>query len=391
MIRYPGKLALQQRVLTPYRAAFFDALAAACNGGLSIIAGLPRPSESIATAEGLNAARLTQAHNLHLFNGAYYLCVQHGLLPWLTGCNPDALIVEANPRYLSTSAAVRWMKQRGRPVLGWGLGAPPLTGPLSGLRKARRVSFLKQFNALITYSRRGADEYAALGFPPDKIFTAPNAAAPRPSSPLPRRAPKFHGKPSVLFVGRLQARKRIDTLLNACAALNKDIQPRLVIVGDGPERVSLESLAKTIYPSAEFPGARHGAELAPYFSAADLFVLPGTGGLAVQEAMSYGLPVIMGQGDGTNDDLVRPANGWQLAGTENLADVLREALSDVTRLRSMGAESYRIVSEEINLERMVETFVKALNQLYHTAHALAALHTLQLFMQASVCLYRRLQ
>ena len=43
MSRYPGKLAVQQRVLTPYRAAFFDALAAACNGGLGIFAGLPRP------------------------------------------------------------------------------------------------------------------------------------------------------------------------------------------------------------------------------------------------------------------------------------------------------------------------------------------------------------
>ncbi len=184
----------------------------------------------------------------------------------------------------------------------------------------------------------------------------------RPSSPLPSRPPAFDGKPTVLFVGRLQGRKRIDSLLQACAALGKDIQPRLVIVGDGPERSSLESLAKNIYPSAEFPGARHGAELAPYFSSADLFVLPGTGGLAVQEAMSYGLPVIMGQGDGTNDDLVRRSNGWQLSGAGNLVDVLREALSDVTRLRSMGAESYRIVSEEINLERMVEIFVKAVSQ-----------------------------
>ena len=140
----------------------------------------------------------------------------------------------------------------------------------------------------------------------------------------------------MLFVGRLQKRKRVDDLLQACAALPPTLQPRLVIVGDGPERVSLESLAKTVYPSAEFPGARHGAELASYFSAADLFVLPGTGGLAVQEAMSHGLPVIMGQGDGTNDDLVRPANGWQLPGPEKLAEVLREALSDVSHLRAMG-------------------------------------------------------
>jgi glycosyltransferase involved in cell wall biosynthesis len=79
--------------------------------------------------------------------------------------------------------------------------------------------------------------------------------------------------------------------------------------------------------------------------------------------MSYGLPVIMGQGDGTNDELVRPSNGWQLASLEMLADVLQEALSDAHRLRAMGAESYRIVAEEINLKRMVEIFVQAVNQI----------------------------
>jgi glycosyltransferase involved in cell wall biosynthesis len=363
MIRYPGKLALQQRVLTPYRAVFFDALAAACDSGLNIFAGLPRSEESIATTATLNVAKFTLARNLHFLGGPLYLCYQRGLQPWLANCDPDVLIVEANPRYLSTPAAVRWMKLRGRPVIGWGLGAAPLAGPMSGLRKTRRVSFLRRFDALITYSRRGADEYATLGFPDDKIFVAPNAASPRPTSPLPRRASTFDGKPSVLFVGRLQKRKRVDDLLKACVALPKNLQPHLVIVGDGPERPSLESLAKTIYPSAEFPGTRHGAELARYFSAADLFVLPGTGGLAVQEAMSYGLPVIMGQGDGTNDDLVRPANGWQLPGPESLTDVLHAALSDVSHLRAMGAESYRIVSEEINLERMVEIFTEALTRL----------------------------
>jgi glycosyltransferase involved in cell wall biosynthesis len=270
--------------------------------------------------------------------------------------------VEANPRYLSTPAALRWIKKRDRPVIGWGLGAPPLAGPLSGLRKARRASFLRSFDALITYSRRGAEEYAALGFTADKIFVAPNAASARPTSSMPRRAPGFDGQPSVLFVGRLQKRKRIDDLLLACASLPGNLQPHLVIVGDGPERLSLESLAKMVYPSAEFTGARHSAELTPYFSAADLFVLPGTGGLAVQEAMSYGLPVVMGQGDGTNDDLVRPANGWQLQGPETLAEVLHEALSDASRLRAMGVESYRIISEEINLERMVEVFMRALNR-----------------------------
>jgi hypothetical protein len=42
---------------------------------------------------------------------------------------------------------------------------------------------------------------------------------------------------------------------------------------------------------------------------------------------------------------------------------MKDALSDVARLRRMGKESYRIVKEEINIEKMVETFVAALNQL----------------------------
>jgi glycosyltransferase involved in cell wall biosynthesis len=362
--RFSGKLAIQQRVLTPYRAAFFDMLAQSCESGLSVCAGLPRPEESIAVTDSLRVARYSFARNLHFFRGPLYLCYQRGLLHWLSDWNPDALIVEANSRYLSTPAAVRWMKRRGRPVLGWGLGAPPLSGPLAGLRQARRFSLILRFDALLTYSRRGADEYAALGFPADKIFVAPNAAAARPTRPMPSRPALFDGQPNVLFVGRLQTRKRADLLLQACAALPENLQPRLVIVGDGPERAALESLAKAIYPSAEFPGAKHGAELAAYFSTADLFVLPGTGGLAVQEAMSYGLPVIMGQGDGTNDDLVRPGNGWQVSPDDlgALTKTLRAALSDVSCLRAMGTESYRIVAEEVNLEKMVEIFSEATNR-----------------------------
>jgi glycosyltransferase involved in cell wall biosynthesis len=142
-------------------------------------------------------------------------------------------------------------------------------------------------------------------------------------------------------------------------------KPRLVIVGDGPERSKLVSFAKKVYPSAEFVGTRRGVELKPYFEHADLFVLPGTGGLAVQEAMSHGLPVLVAKGDGTQDDLVRDANGWQVPPEDYdaLVSTLSLALSDVGRLREMGKESYRIVTEEINLEKMVEVFVKALNSL----------------------------
>ena len=359
MNRFSGKLALQQRVLPNYRAPFFDLLASACDGGMSLFTGLPRPVEGITTTDKLQVARTKLGKNVHLLGGSFYLCYQQGLIDWLEEWDPDALIMEANPRYLSSRAAVEWMHKRERPVIGWGLGAPPVRR----FREQGRVNFLRHFDALISYSQRGADEYATLGFPLDYLFVAHNSVSPSPPWGLPTRPPTFDLRPNILFVGRLQARKNVDLLLGACAEMES--QPRLVIVGDGPEREALEALAKEIYPGAEFVGAKHGAELKPYFTEADLFVLPGTGGLAVQEAMSYGLPVIVAQGDGTQDDLVRAGNGWQIPPDDfdALVSTMKGALSDAARLRRMGAESYRIVKEEINIEKMVETFVRALTSL----------------------------
>ena len=360
--RFAGRLALQQRVLPSYRVPFFDMLAQACDGGMSLLAGLPRENEGITNGK-LQSANYAAATNIHIFNGSFYLCYQRGLIDWLSNWNPDAMIVEANPRYLATSSAVKWMHSRGRKVIGWGLGAPHLTPTPLPLGEGQRVRarFLHQFDALISYSRRGADEYAALGFPREKILVAPNAVSPKPSSPILSRPSGSKDNAVILFVGRLQARKRVDDLLRACSEIES--KPRLMIVGDGTEREHLESLAKQVYPSAEFIGAKHGAELKPYFTESDLFVLPGTGGLAVQEAMSYGLPIIVAKGDGTQDDLVRELNGWQIAPDDYdaLVTTMRLALSDQRRLRTMGEESYRIVYEEINLEKMVEVFVQALN------------------------------
>lgn len=328
---------------------------------MSLFAGMPRPDEGVTIAGGLSNAQYVSSKNIHLFREPFYLCYQRGLIDWLEKTNPDVLIVEANPRYLSTPAAVRWMHKRGRKVIGWGLGAPPLSGPANRFRQLRRIQFLARFDALISYSRRGADEYAALGFPGEKIFVAYNSVSPRPTSNIQRST--FNLQPCILFVGRLQARKHVDWLLRACAGL--EAKPRLVIVGDGPERARLESLAGEVYPSAEFVGARHGAELTTHFAGADLFVLPGTGGLAVQEAMAHGLPVIVAKGDGTQDDLVRTGAGWQIPPEDYaaLVRVMRDALSDLGRLRKMGMESLRIVTQEINLEKMVEAFVRALNSL----------------------------
>jgi glycosyltransferase involved in cell wall biosynthesis len=364
---YIGRLGFQQRVLPSYRAVFLDSLAKACQGGMSVFAGLPLPTEGIVPVKGLEIARYVQAKNWHFRDpsSSLFLCWQGGFIRWLEEWQPDALVVEANPRYLTTRFAIRWMHQRKRPVIGWGLGAPPIRGKLSWFRRWERLSLLRSFDAVIAYSRRGAEQYLRLGLPAGCIFVASNAVDPAPSSPPLQRESKFVGRPAVLFIGRIQARKRLDMLLYACAELSTDLQPHLIIIGDGPAREEFEALARKIYPEAEFVGAKHGSELDSYFSQADLFILPGTGGLAIQQAMAHALPVIVAHGDGTQDDLVRPENGWQISPDDQkaLTDALRQALSDPAQLRRMGEASYRIVAKEINVETMVGVFISALNSI----------------------------
>ncbi|NLG95723.1 MAG: glycosyltransferase family 4 protein [Chloroflexi bacterium] len=380
MATIPYRLGLQQRVFPAYRAAFFDALAAACVGGLSVFSGEPMSGEALGKEGHLNIAQHVRGQNGYIGWGPLLTVWQQGLIDWLERWRPDVLIVEANPRNASVNRAVRWMRRRGGcPVIGWGLGAPPVIRSIipdsarrSGGRQRlldylnrfltlSRSRFLAQFDALIAYSRTGANEYIAAGVPAERVFVAPNAVTMRPTQPPPERPPDFGDDgPVVLFVGRLQQRKRVDALLRACAALGEQ-GPRLVIVGDGPARAGFEALAREIYPRAVFAGPRHGPELAPFFDSADLFVLPGTGGLAVQQAMSAGLPVMVAEADGTQADLVRPENGWLLPPNDDeaLTRALAEALSDPARLRRMGRESYNIVVNEVNVERMVEVFGEA--------------------------------
>lgn len=364
---YPGRVGLQQRVVPSYRAAFFDALAAACAGGLSVFAGKPLPIEGIDPVDRLQVASLVQARNRSFSEpgSPFFMCWQDNFLEWLESWQPEVLIVEANPRYLTTPKAIDWMHHRGRKVIGWGLGAPPLAGFLADFRRWERTRLLHSLDAIIAYSRQGAEQYRMLGFPHERVYVASNAVNPAPAR-IPTQKPEITpGKPSLLFVGRLQARKRVDLLLQACAALPAELQPQLVIIGDGPARQELLDLASRVYPQAEFPGAKHGADLEPYYAAADLFVLPGTGGLAIQQAMAHALPVIVARGDGTQEDLVRSDNGWLVPQDDlrALTATLHTALSDLTLLRKMGQASLRVVTEEINVEKMVEVFIGALMEL----------------------------
>jgi glycosyltransferase involved in cell wall biosynthesis len=362
----PKRVGIQQRVLPAYRAAFFDSLARSLRGGLSVFTGAPRPGEAIPQADFLKNARWVRAQNRYLGGGALSALWQGGAGEWIRTEDPQLLILEANPRYLSNYGLRREMRRRGRPVIGWSLGPAGAGGLLGGWRSY----FYGGFDALLVYSRNGAEAFRRLGIPAERIFVAPNAVESQTAESL-RKRPRakqaarsalgLDGRPAVLFVGRLQKRKRVDALLEACSRAG--IPCQLLIVGEGTDRSRLEGIAREIFPAARFTGDLRGEDLGRCFLAADVFLLPGTGGLALQEAMLYGKPVAAAEADGSQKDLIREGeNGWLLpmGDDDALRRVLCEALADPRRLERMGRASLRIVRETATMEKMIGGFLEAM-------------------------------
>jgi len=262
-------------------------------------------------------------------------------------------------------------------VIGWGLGSPVHSAAHGLGRPAPRWivgRFLRSLDALIAYSSKGASDYVRAGVPPERVLVAPNAVSGRGAEAIAarllerpdliqrwRRELGISERPTIVYVGRLIPAKRVGALLQACSSLADECE--LLIVGDGPERASLQALAEAVFPRARFLGQQEGQDLALAFAAADLFVLPGTGGLAVHEAMLHGKPVVVGESDGTQADLVRDGrNGFCVPPGDGraLERVIRSCLSDPEALRRMGAESRRIATEEVSIDGMIRTFVGAM-------------------------------
>lgn len=91
-------------------------------------------------------------------------------------------------------------------------------------------------------------------------------------------------RPICVYMGRVAVEKNIE------AFLALDLPGTKLVIGDGPQRRSLQAE----FPAAQFVGYKFGAELAAHLAAADVFVFPSrtdTFGLVLLEALACGVPV----------------------------------------------------------------------------------------------------
>jgi len=164
---------------------------------------------------------------------------------------------------------------------------------------------------------------------------------------------------AIVYVGRLSESKCVDDLIRAVEGLDE----RLLVVGDGPSRDHLESLAADLDVAATFTGRVPPDEVPAQLSKGKLLVLPSkhSEGMpnAVLEAMAVGLPVIASDIGGTREIIREGETGFifEPGHVTELRRTIRQYADDEQLLADLGQNAREYIRENHSWERVITELV----------------------------------
>jgi glycosyltransferase involved in cell wall biosynthesis len=271
--------------------------------------------------------------------------------------------LSTNPRSVKALPGA-WRRLVNRPAILKGLRA---------LELAFQTWGFNQPHAHVNYIDAAVDIFASYGVPRRRVFVIRNSpdtdrllaireSLERQGTFLP---PSDH---RIIHVGRLVAWKRVDLLLRALARVRVRFpDAELVVIGKGPQEQAWQQLAACLQlnGAVRFVGGVYDpVELGRYLMASSLYVLAGMGGLSINEAMCFGLPVICSVCDGTEKFLVRDGvNGkyFKEGDVEDLAAKITGLFQDPLTMREMGRRSISIIEQEVNLHTVIDGYAAAID------------------------------
>jgi glycosyltransferase involved in cell wall biosynthesis len=157
----------------------------------------------------------------------------------------------------------------------------------------------------------------------------------------------------VLQVGRLIPVKGADVLISAIAEAGRhtSVSIRLVLTGEGPERMALERQALREGVPLTLTGQIEADDLVELYAAADIFCLLSrreTWGIVVNEAMACGLPLVLSSAVGASGDLLESDRNGMLVAPGDIggtADAVLRLAESESRRTAFGARSRKVISE----------------------------------------------
>ena len=182
--------------------------------------------------------------------------------------------------------------------------------------------------------------------------------------------PLRNGPLRLIFVGRLVPYKACDLAVRGAAPLLRQGRAHLTIAGDGPDRLALEELARSlgIESSVHFAGWLTHAQVLEQLQTADILVFPSIrefGGGVVFEALAAGVVPVVAAFGGPGD-IVTPTVGYSvpLTSPDDMVSQIQRILSDLdgddARLRQLSEEGVHYAREQLTWEGKAQTVSRVL-------------------------------
>jgi 1,2-diacylglycerol 3-alpha-glucosyltransferase len=176
-------------------------------------------------------------------------------------------------------------------------------------------------------------------------------------------------KPVLLYVGRLDREKRIDTILRALPEILRVTSVHLVIAGIGKERQRLEELTEKLgmQNAVTFTGFVPDKDLQNIYRIADLFVIAGIAELqsiVTMEAMASGLPVVAVNVLALPELVHDGENGYLFSDGDSqmIAEKVIAILSNQTMREQMSRKSLEIIRDH-DINKIIEKYESIYNEI----------------------------
>lgn len=227
----------------------------------------------------------------------------------------------------------------------------------------RRWKYRQAHDAIIAVSRRVAEVLLEGGIPREIVHVIPIWIDVEGSTVYPReQARQLLGIPPDSFVvgttAFLVRRKQVDVLIRAFAQLGDRPKAHLVVVGDGPERASLERLVRQLGLGSQVYFAGFRPDASALMSAFDVFVLPSrleAAGVVLLEAGLARLPVIIARAGGMMEYVVEGETGlaFEPSNERELAERIEQVWHDPVQARQWALAHHQRVIREYDVRQIV--------------------------------------
>lgn len=243
-------------------------------------------------------------------------------------------------------------------------------------RRLARLNYYRDiFNfpdGIICYVEEAYEVFGSYGVPRQKIFISRNSTNTDAIFDLLNlRNHNYIHSHTIVHIGRLVEWKRVDLLilsLNELKVKFPDI--KLFVLGDGPRKQAWQELSWKLglQENVQFVGGvYHLEQIYQYFSQSSLYVLAGMGGLSINDAMAFRLPVICSECDGTEKFLVRDGlTGFYFMPDSHLdlANKIETFFSlPNNKKEAMSNRAVQVIREEVNIHTVVASYRNAFDEL----------------------------